>query len=79
MRLAWAIGTTMLVVAGSTMQAMHASSEDMDEEYPTKGIPVKRTDVPPPPNLRSEGGIRTHADLHSGTALVDGGWRVGHG
>ena len=65
MRLAWAIGTTMLVVDGSTMHAMQASSEAMDEEYTTIGRSVKRTDVPPPPNLRAEGGTRTHTSLHS--------------
>jgi len=49
MRLAWAIGTTMLVVDGSTMHAMQASSGAMNEEYPTDGPSVKRTDVPHPP------------------------------
>jgi len=49
MRLAWAIGTTMLVVDGSTMHAMQASSGAIDEEYATSGTPVKRTDVPQPP------------------------------
>ena len=49
MRVAWAIGTTMLVVWGSTMHATQASSEAIHEEYLTKGISVKRTDVPGPP------------------------------
>ena len=51
MRVAWAIGTTMLVVWGSTMHATQASSEAIHEEYRPNGISVKRTDVPAPPAL----------------------------
>jgi hypothetical protein len=46
MRVAWAMGTTMLVVCGSTMHATQASSEAIHEEYPTNGADVKGTDVP---------------------------------
>ncbi len=65
MRVAWAIGTTMLVVCGSTMHATQASSEAMGEEYPTNEPQVKGTDVPEARSLGAEGGIRTHTSLHS--------------
>ena len=45
MTVAWAIGTTMLVVCGSTMHATQASSNAMRQEYPTAYRPVKGTDV----------------------------------
>jgi hypothetical protein len=46
MSVAWAIGTTMLVVCGSTMHATQASSELIGEKYPTTGAAVNGTDVP---------------------------------
>ena len=58
MRVAWAIGTTMLVVCGSTMHATQASSELIGEEYPTTGVAVNGTDVPAA-DRGAEGGIRT--------------------
>jgi len=45
MTVAWAIGTTMLVVAGSTMHMTQASSEAMGEEYPKRTSRVKGTKV----------------------------------
>ena len=58
MRVAWAIGTTMLVVCGSTMHATQASSEAIHEEYPTSGAVVKGTDVPAPPGALSTAKLR---------------------
>jgi hypothetical protein len=45
MTVAWAIGTTMLVVCGSTMHMTQASSEAMREEYLNRTAPVKGTKV----------------------------------
>ena len=58
MRVAWAIGTTMLVVCGSTMHATQASSEAIHEEYRTNGADVKGTDVPEAPNRERLGRVR---------------------
>ena len=45
MTVAWAIGTTMLVVCGSTMHPTQASSKAMRQEYPRADGAVKGTDV----------------------------------
>jgi hypothetical protein len=45
MSVAWAIGTTMLVVCGSTMHATHASSAGMSETMPAARRDVNGTDV----------------------------------
>jgi hypothetical protein len=45
MSVAWAIGTTMLVVCGSTMHATQASSAVMSETMPAARRDVNGTDV----------------------------------